>query len=101
MFSGYFKIFSGHPKPPSNIQDSSNIYLCNNCKILKSSFNIIILMLIFCQCANNGINYSKIQNGEKCNVDKLEMFFSGFPKIVEWDIKISRINEKLSDVKIL
>ena len=33
-------------------------------------------------CANNGINYSKIQNGEKCNVDKLEMFFSGFPKIV-------------------
>ena len=39
-------------------------------------------MLIFCQCANNGINYSKVQNGEKCNVDKLEMFFSGFPKIV-------------------
>ncbi|XP_076099461.1 leucine-rich repeat-containing protein 9-like isoform X2 [Mytilus galloprovincialis] len=33
-------------------------------------------------CANNGINYSKIQNGDICNVDKLEMFFSGYPKII-------------------
>lgn len=33
-------------------------------------------------CANNGINYSKLQNGEISNVDKLEMFFSGFPKII-------------------
>lgn len=33
-------------------------------------------------CANNGINYSKLQNSEICNVDKIEMFFSGFPKII-------------------
>lgn len=44
--------------------------------------SIYIVTLDILQCANNGINYSKIQNGDICNVDKLEMFFSGYPKII-------------------
>ena len=33
------------------------------------------------QCLSNGINYEKLQKGSGCNVQTLEMFFSGFPNI--------------------
>ncbi|KAJ8308257.1 hypothetical protein KUTeg_013131 [Tegillarca granosa] len=31
---------------------------------------------------SNGLNHNKLLNGETCNVEFLEMFFSGFPRIV-------------------
>ena len=43
---------------------------------------ISCMILILFQCTQNGLTYSKLQNGEVFNCTKLEMFFSGFPKIV-------------------
>lgn len=36
-------------------------------------------------CANNGLNHNKIQSGEQSTVEELEMFFSGYPRIVYMD----------------
>jgi hypothetical protein len=33
------------------------------------------------QCISNGINYEKLQKGSAKNIIRLEMFFSGFPRI--------------------
>lgn len=51
--------------------------------------NKIYILLIFslsffffCQCTINGVKFDKLQKGSGKNVTKLEMFFSGFPKII-------------------
>ncbi|XP_062619612.1 leucine-rich repeat-containing protein 9-like isoform X3 [Saccostrea cucullata] len=36
-------------------------------------------------CASNGLNHSKIQGGEQCTAEVLEMFFSGYPRIIYMD----------------
>ncbi|XP_056023048.1 leucine-rich repeat-containing protein 9-like isoform X3 [Ostrea edulis] len=36
-------------------------------------------------CASNGLNHNKIQSGEQCTAEVVEMFFSGYPRIVYMD----------------
>lgn len=43
---------------------------------------IFSLSFFFCQCTINGVKFDKLQKGSGKNVTKLEMFFSGFPKII-------------------
>ena len=43
---------------------------------------LIFSLLFFCQCTINGVKFDKLQKGSGKNVTKLEMFFSGFPKII-------------------
>lgn len=46
---------------------------------------IYILLVFSCfsfQCTINGVKFDKLQKGSGKNVTKLEMFFSGFPKII-------------------
>lgn len=42
---------------------------------------LFIHMNIFSQCMTNGVSYEKIIQ-EGCNISSLEIFFSGFPRMV-------------------
>ena len=42
----------------------------------------IIIFYVYFQCTNNGISYSKVTNNEDNNTELVEIFFSGYPKMV-------------------
>ena len=43
---------------------------------------IEMLLTILLQCMNNGINYNRAVNGDTNNVELLEIFFSGYPRMI-------------------
>lgn len=50
---------------------------------LVSQWPVITTAHFFClQCTVNGVKFEKLQKGSGKNVKSLEMFFSGFPKII-------------------
>ena len=51
---------------------------CKHSKI----YILLVFSCFFFQCTINGVKFDKLQKGSGKNVTKLEMFFSGFPKII-------------------
>ena len=80
IFWGTGQCIISHPVSGSPLVHSG---LSLNISALSSHVFITnICCFIIFQCAINGVKFDKLQKGSGKNATKLEMFFSGFPKII-------------------